>query len=150
MDRIPLEMLRSSVICSIPAIAQCQWLLPVCKQGRPSPILVPRELTAPAISRKVHVMHALSEVEASAMRRAGLTELRRQGRDLVGMVQYGGERVVLEHFGRPVAALVSLEDLAVLERLEDQGLVELADQSEAEPGPDIPWDQVKAESESLR
>ena len=83
------------------------------------------------------------------MTRAGLTELRRRGRDLIGMVQYGGERVVLVHFGRPVAALVSLEDLEVLERLEDRGLGELADESEAEPGPDIPWEQVKAESDSL-
>ena len=83
------------------------------------------------------------------MERAGLTELRRRGRDLIGMVQYGGERVVLEHFGRPVAALVSLADLEILERLEDQGLIKLADESEAEPGPDVPWEQVKAESESL-
>ena len=79
------------------------------------------------------------------MTRAAMTELRTRGRDLVGKVQFGGERVILEFKGRPVAALVSLEDLELLEQLEDQALIRLADESEAEPGPNVPLEQVKRE-----
>ena len=46
---------------------------------------------------------------------------------------------------RPIAAA----ELERLEELEDEGLAELADASDAEPGEDIPWEQVKAKSEAL-
>jgi antitoxin Phd len=79
------------------------------------------------------------------MTRAGLTELRTRGRDLIGKVQYAGDRIILQHRGKPVAALISIEDLELLEELEDAELIRLADESEAEPGPNIPWEQVKKE-----
>jgi len=79
------------------------------------------------------------------MTRAALTELRTRGRDIIGRVQFGGERVLLEHRGRPVAALVSVEDLELLERLEDEDFIRLADEAEAEPGPNVPLEQVKQE-----
>jgi hypothetical protein len=41
------------------------------------------------------------------------------------------------------------EELERLEELEDEYLAKLADASEAEPGENIPWEQVKAESEAL-
>jgi len=77
------------------------------------------------------------------------TEVRRRWRDTIRKVQCGGERIVLERQGRPVAALVSLEDLDLLEELEDEYLARLADASDAEPGENIPWEQVKAESRAL-
>jgi prevent-host-death family protein len=79
------------------------------------------------------------------MAQAGLTELRTHGRETIGKVQFGGERIILEHRGRPVAALVSVEDLEWFEELEDQELIRLADEAEAEPGPNIPWEQAKKE-----
>ena len=79
------------------------------------------------------------------MTRAGLTELRTHGREIIGKVQFGGERIILEHRGRPVAAIVSVEDLEWLEELEDRELIRLADEAEAEPGPNIPLEQVKRE-----
>jgi prevent-host-death family protein len=79
------------------------------------------------------------------MTHAGLTELRTKGRELIGKVQFGGDRIVLEHRGKPVAALVSVEDLELLEDLEDAYWIRRADEAEAEPGPNIPWEQVKAE-----
>jgi len=79
------------------------------------------------------------------MTHAGLTELRTKGRDLIGKVQYGGDRIVLQHRGKPVAALISVEDLQLLEELEDEYWIRRADEAEAEPGPNIPWEQVKAE-----
>jgi prevent-host-death family protein len=81
--------------------------------------------------------------------RIGLTQARRRLQDTIREVQFGGERVILERQGRPVAALVALEDLELLEELEDEYLSKLADASEAEPGEDIPWEEVKAESDAL-
>ncbi len=40
--------------------------------------------------------------------------------DAINRVSYGGERIALGRRGKPVAALVSMEDLAALERMEDQ------------------------------
>jgi prevent-host-death family protein len=80
----------------------------------------------------------------------GLTEIRSNFHDTIRRVQFGGERVVLERQGQPVAALVPMEDLEYLERLEDEYLNRLADASEAEPGEDIPWEEVRAKAEGLR
>jgi prevent-host-death family protein len=83
------------------------------------------------------------------MLRMGLTDVRRRLRDTLRRVQSGGERIMLERQGRPVAALVSLEDLELLEEIEDEYLNRLANASEAEPGEDVPWEQVKAKAEAL-
>lgn len=50
------------------------------------------------------------------MLRIGLTEVRNVFHDTIRRVQFGGERVILERQGRPVAALVSIEDLELLEQ----------------------------------
>ena len=39
--------------------------------------------------------------------------------DAINRVSYGGERVVFARRGKPVAALVSAGDLALLQRIED-------------------------------
>ena len=79
----------------------------------------------------------------------GLTQIRSAFHDTIRKVQFGGERVILERQGRPVAALVPLEDLELLEEIEDQYLDGLADAAEAEPGEDIPWEEVRAKAEAL-
>ena len=79
----------------------------------------------------------------------GLTEIRSAFHDTIRRVQFGGERVILERQGRPVAALVPLGDLELLEEMEDEHLAKLADASDAEPGETIPWEQVRAESRAL-
>ncbi len=43
------------------------------------------------------------------------------------------DRVVLEDEGKPVAAIISIEDLQLLERLEDRVLVEMVRERDAEP-----------------
>ncbi|MBI5445873.1 MAG: type II toxin-antitoxin system Phd/YefM family antitoxin [Deltaproteobacteria bacterium] len=59
-------------------------------------------------------------------------------------VETEGERIVLEQDGRPMGALVSLEDLRFLEELEDRIDLEEARRALEEPG-SIPWEELKAE-----
>ena len=49
-----------------------------------------------------------------------ISKAREQLADLVNRAAYGKERVGLTRHGRRVAAIVSIEDLALLERLEDR------------------------------
>jgi len=53
-----------------------------------------------------------------------------------------GERIVLERHGKAVAALVSVEDLALLESLEDRLDTEAVLAAREEPG-DIPYEEVR-------
>jgi len=81
------------------------------------------------------------------MSRIGVTQLRSVLSEVVNRVQYRRERVVLERQGKPVAALVSIEDLALLQELEDR-LDDLeADRAERESVGEarIPWESIKAE-----
>lgn len=68
---------------------------------------------------------------------------------VLNRVAYGHERIVLERRGKPLAALIPLEDLQLLERLieEEEDRIDLAAVHEAmaEPGPDIPYEQVRKE-----
>ena len=48
-----------------------------------------------------------------------IVEARNSLADAINRVSYGGERVVFARRGKPVAALVSPDDLALLQRLED-------------------------------
>lgn len=48
-----------------------------------------------------------------------ISEARGEFAELVNRAGYGGERVELTRHGRPVAAIISAEDLALLESLED-------------------------------
>jgi prevent-host-death family protein len=70
--------------------------------------------------------------------------------ELVNRAAFGKERVVLTRHGKPVAVMVPLDDLELLERLEDerdaqQGTAALAEwQAGGEPA--IPWSTVKAEN----
>lgn len=50
----------------------------------------------------------------------GVAEIRNNLADALNRVIYAGERVVLERRGKPAAAIVSLEDLALIEAIEDR------------------------------
>jgi prevent-host-death family protein len=47
------------------------------------------------------------------------TRVRAELSDLLGRVVHGGERIVVSKSGKKVAALISLEDLEMLESIED-------------------------------
>ena len=72
-----------------------------------------------------------------------MAEARDELAELVNRATYGGERVILTRRGKPVAALISAEDLAFFEELEDADDVRAAEAALAEGGEPIPWEQVK-------
>jgi prevent-host-death family protein len=76
-----------------------------------------------------------------------ISEARESFSTTVNRVAFGGERVVLTRHGRRVAAVVPIEDLDLLERLEDASDLDdvraaLADPENAEP---IAWSELKSQ-----
>ena len=55
-----------------------------------------------------------------------VADIRNNLADAINRVAYAGERIVLERRGKGVAALVSVEDLALLERIEDEADIKAA------------------------
>ena len=65
--------------------------------------------------------------------------------DLVNQAAYKEQRVIITRRGRAIAAIVPIEDVAYLERLEDEYDVKLAEEARAEGGPTFPWEDLKKE-----
>ena len=78
------------------------------------------------------------------MTKVAATKLRITISGLLDRVVHHGERVAVERYGKPVAALVSPEDLELLEAIEDRMDIEAARKALREPGRRS-WDEVKAE-----
>ena len=73
-----------------------------------------------------------------------LTTARAPFAESVNRVSYRGERIVIQKHGRPVAALVPIEDLALLKEIEDRMDLEDARRALAEArGKFVPWEVVK-------
>ena len=64
----------------------------------------------------------------------GVAEIRSNLADVINRVAYGGERIVLQRRGKQVLAVVSLEDLELLNALEDQADVKAAKKARKEKG----------------
>jgi PHD/YefM family antitoxin component YafN of YafNO toxin-antitoxin module len=81
------------------------------------------------------------------MTRKGTTEVRKDFSGTLSRVTKRRDRIVLQKRGKDVAALVPLEDLAMLEDLEDKLDVLDALRAEAEAAAKgekpIPWERVK-------
>ena len=63
-----------------------------------------------------------------------VVDIRNNLADALNRVAYAGERIVLERRGKGVAALVSMDDLALLERLEDEQDIKAARKALKEKG----------------
>ena len=72
-----------------------------------------------------------------------ISEAREHLADLGNRVSLRGERVVVERRGKNLFALVPVEDLELLERLEDETDIRLARKAMKEKGANIPWEKVK-------
>ena len=73
-----------------------------------------------------------------------MSEIRLKLSELANRVIYGGERVVVEKNNKPAFAMVSIEDMELLERLEDEMDIKAAEEALKE-GDFVPWEDVKKE-----
>ncbi|MEO7363730.1 MAG: type II toxin-antitoxin system prevent-host-death family antitoxin [Gemmatimonadaceae bacterium] len=77
-------------------------------------------------------------------RRLPATKARERLAEVLNEVSVRGDRIILERHGKNVAAVISMEDLELLERLEDRYDLDLAKAALSESEERIPWDQVNA------
>ena len=79
----------------------------------------------------------------------GIAEIRNNMADALNRVAYQGERIILERRGKGVAAIVPMEDLALLEAMEDRQDTKAARKALAEMKrkgqKPIGWNKVKKE-----
>jgi prevent-host-death family protein len=71
------------------------------------------------------------------------TIIRQSFSESLNRAAYGGERVVVHRHGKPVAAVVPIEDLRLIEEMEDEGDIRAARKARKEKGR-IPWEKIKA------
>ena len=76
-----------------------------------------------------------------------VSEARETFADVVNRVAYRNERVLVTRRGKPVAAIIPMEQVEFLERAEDEFDIRMANEAlaELEHTPAIPWEQVKRE-----
>ena len=70
-----------------------------------------------------------------------VADIRNNLADAINRVAYAGERIILERRGKGVAALVSVEDLELLERLEDEADIKAARKALKEKG-GVPLEKI--------
>ena len=75
-------------------------------------------------------------------------DARKKFSNIVNRVAFGNESFVLTRRGEPIAALVSVKELKVLQELEDRIDIEDAWKAKKEPGDPIPWEELKKELEA--
>ena len=78
------------------------------------------------------------------MPRLAANEARKDFAEALNRVAYGGERIVVHRRGKDVAAMVSIEDLALIEAMEDRVDLEDAKRALKETG-SVPWEKLKKE-----
>jgi prevent-host-death family protein len=70
------------------------------------------------------------------------SRLRQEISAALNTVAFGGERIAINRHGKPVAVLVSVDDLKILEALDDQEDLKRAKKALKEKG-SVPWAEAK-------
>ena len=85
------------------------------------------------------------------MTRLTTSKARNDFADIINRVAYGGERIVLHRRGKNIAAIISMKDLVILEKIVQEAEVQ-ADLAEIRKAKreltregTVPWEQVKKE-----
>jgi prevent-host-death family protein len=74
-------------------------------------------------------------------------DARKKFSNIINRVAFGDESFVLTRRGEPMAALVSMRELKLLQELEDHIDIDDAWKAKSEPGEPIPWEELKKELE---
>ena len=77
----------------------------------------------------------------------GLARMQRELSEIVGRCAYGGDRFVVKRHGKPLAAIVPIEDMYVAQYVEDQ--LDSAEYERALAAGELektrPWSEIKAQ-----
>lgn len=74
-------------------------------------------------------------------------DARKKFANIINRVAYSDESFVLTRRGEPIAAIVSMKELNILQDIEDRMDVEDAWKAKNEPGEPIAWEELKKELE---
>jgi prevent-host-death family protein len=74
-------------------------------------------------------------------------DARKKFSNIINRVAFGDESFVLTRRGEPIAALVSMKELKLLQEIEDQIDIGDAWKARNEPGEPIAWEELKKELE---
>jgi prevent-host-death family protein len=77
------------------------------------------------------------------MLEVGVHEIRANLAEVINRVAYGGQRIVLQRRSKSVAAVVSMEDLELLQAMEDRSDVRAAIKARREKGA-VSLEKIKA------
>jgi antitoxin Phd len=77
------------------------------------------------------------------MTEIGVADIRANLADVINRVAYGGERIILQRRGKRVLAIVSIEDLALIEEMENRADIRAALKARKEKG-EVPLEEIKA------
>ena len=72
-------------------------------------------------------------------------DARKKFATIINRVAYGKESFVLTRHGEALAAIVSMEDLKLLQEIEEQMDIEDAWKARNEPGESISWEKLQEE-----
>jgi prevent-host-death family protein len=65
--------------------------------------------------------------------------------EMINQVAYRGERIVLDRHGKPIAAIIPIDDLTFLEEIEKRMDVDAAKHALAESDERIPYEKIRQE-----
>lgn len=65
--------------------------------------------------------------------------------EMINQVAYRGERIVLDRHGKPIAAIIPIDDLTFLEEIESRMDIEAAKRALAESDERIPYEKLRQE-----
>ena len=74
-------------------------------------------------------------------------DARKKFANIINRVAYGKESFVLTRRGEPLAAIVSMDDLLLLQEIEEQMDIDDAWKARKEPGENISWEKLREELE---
>jgi prevent-host-death family protein len=65
--------------------------------------------------------------------------------EMINQVAYRGERIVLDRHGKPIAAIIPIDDLTFLEEIENHMDIDAAKRALAESDERIPYEKLRQE-----
>ena len=79
------------------------------------------------------------------LKKISTADARKNLANIVNKVAFGKESFVLTRRGEALAALVSIEDLRLIQEIEDRIDIEDSWQAHTELGETVPWEELKKE-----